>query len=185
MTDAFSEKDLEAAILREIEKFILEIGTDFSFIARQKRLTIGRKDYYLDLLFYHRSLCCLVVIKLKLREFRPVDKGQLELYLRWLDKYERREGENSPIGLILCSEKNHEEIELLQLEQSGMRVAQYLTELPPQSLLEAKLHEAVRRAKEQLAARQNQTVSVDGKRRVKQQIRSPHKATKKPGSQIG
>ena len=82
MTDAFSEKDLEAAILREIEKFILEIGTDFSFIARQKRLTIGRKDYYLDLLFYHRGLRCLVVIELKLREFRPVDKGQLELYLR-------------------------------------------------------------------------------------------------------
>ncbi len=154
LTDAYSEKDLEQSILREIERFILELGTDFAFIARQKRITIGRTDYYLDLLFFHRGLRCLIAIELKLRAFQPADKGQMELYLRWLDKYERREGEIAPLGLILCSEKNHEVVEMLQLDQSGMRVAEYLTDLPPQSELEAKLREIVRRAKELFAARQ-------------------------------
>lgn len=154
LTDAYSEKDLEQAILREIERFILELGTDFGFIARQKRITIGRTDYYLDLLFYHRGLRCLIAIELKLRAFQPADKGQMELYLRWLDKYERRDGENAPLGLILCSEKNHEVVEMLELDQSGIRVAEYLTDLPPQSVFEAKLREIVRRAKAQFAARQ-------------------------------
>ena len=156
LTDSYSEKDLETAILREIERFILELGTDFAFIARQKRITIGRTDYYLDLLFFHRGLRCIMALELKLRAFQPADKGQMELYLRWLDKYERREGENAPLGLILCSEKNREVVEMLQLDQSGMRVAEYLTDLPPQSVFEAKLREIVRHAKEQFAARQQQ-----------------------------
>jgi predicted nuclease of restriction endonuclease-like (RecB) superfamily len=152
LSSTYSERDLEAAILRELERFLLELGTDFTFVARQKRITVDNEDYYLDLLFYHRSMRRLVAIELKLGKFQAQDKGQMELYLRWLDKYERREGEESPLGLILCAEKTAEHIELLQLETSGIRVAEYLTELPPRPLLEAKLHEAIRLAREQIAA---------------------------------
>lgn len=154
LSDTFSERDLEAAILRELERFLLELGTDFTFVARQKRITIDNEDYYLDLLFYHRSMRRLVAIELKLGKFQAADKGQIELYLRWLDKDERRGGEESPLGLILCAEKTAEHVELLQLETSGIRVAEYLTELPPRLLLEAKLHEAIRLAREQIAARE-------------------------------
>jgi predicted nuclease of restriction endonuclease-like (RecB) superfamily len=149
LADTYSERDLEMAILREIERFLLELGSDFCFVARQKRMTIGQEDYYLDLLFYHRSLHRLVAIELKLGRFSAEYKGQMELYLRWLDKYERKDGEDSPIGLILCSEKNQEQIELLQLEQGEIRVVEYLTELPPQSILQAKLHEAISAARGQ------------------------------------
>jgi len=148
LEDTYSERDLEAAILRELERFLLELGTDFSFIARQKRMTIGDRDFFLDLLFYHRNLRCLVAIELKLGSFDAAYKGQMELYLRWLDKYERRPGEESPIGLILCGEKNREQIELLQLDRGEIRVAEYLVELPPKKMLEAKLHEAMRLARE-------------------------------------
>jgi predicted nuclease of restriction endonuclease-like (RecB) superfamily len=117
LEDTYSERDLEAAILRELERFLLELGTDFSFIARQQRMTIGNKDFYLDLLFYHRSLRRLVAIELKLGSFDAAYKGQMELYLRWLDRYERRHGEEPPIGLILCSEMDREQIELLQLDR--------------------------------------------------------------------
>jgi len=150
LEDTYSERDLEAAILRELERFLLELGTDFSFIARQKRMTIGDRDFYLDLLFYHRSLRRLVAIELKLGSFDPAHKGQMELYLRWLDRYERRPGEDMPIGLILCGEKNREQIELLQLDRGEIRVAEYLVELPPKGLLEAKLHEAIRLARGQV-----------------------------------
>ena len=125
LKDTYSEKDLEAAILRELEGFLVELGTDFTFVARQKRLTIGRNDYYLDLLFYHRGLRCLVAIELKLEKFQPADKGQMELYLRWLEKYDMRPGENPPIGVILCGGKDHEEVELLRLDESGIRVGPY------------------------------------------------------------
>ena len=145
LEDTYSERDLE--------RFLLELGTDISFIARQKRMTIGDKDFYLDLLFYHRSLRRLVALELKLGSFDPAHKGQMELYLRWLDKYERRSGEEPPIGLILCSEKNREQIELLQLDRGEIRVAEYLVELPPKGLLEAKLHEAIRLARGQVAGR--------------------------------
>jgi predicted nuclease of restriction endonuclease-like (RecB) superfamily len=154
LEDTYSERDLEAAILRELERFLLELGTDFSFIARQKRMTIGDRDFYLDLLFYHRSLRRLVAIELKLGSFDPAHKGQMELYLRWLDRYERRPGEDMPIGLILCGEKNREQIELLQLDLGEIRVAEYLVELPPKGLLEAKLHEAIRLARGQVDLRE-------------------------------
>ncbi|WP_448285900.1 PDDEXK nuclease domain-containing protein [Phormidesmis priestleyi] len=147
LADTYSEHDLETAILREIERFLLELGSDFCFVARQKRMTIGQDDFYLDLLFFHRGLRRLVAIELKLGRFSAEYKGQMELYLRWLDKYERKAGEESPLGLILCSEKNQEQIELLQLEQGEIRVAEYLTELPPQPLLQEKLHEAIRLAR--------------------------------------
>ena len=148
LADTYSEKDLETAILRDLERFLLELGSDFSFVARQKRMTAGREDFYLDLLFYHRGLRRLVAIDLKLGRFSPGDKGQMELYLRWLDRYDRRRGEESPLGLILCSGKDEEQIELLQLDRGEIRVAEYLTGLPPRSLLEARLRDAVRRAHE-------------------------------------
>ncbi len=153
LADAFSERDLETAILRDIERFLLELGTDFGFLARQKRMSIGGQDYYLDLLFYHRALARLIAIELKLGRFEASYKGQMELYLRWLDKYERRaESENAPIGLILCSEKNEEQIELLQLNEGEIRVAEYLTALPERAVLEAKLHDAVIRARRRIEA---------------------------------
>ncbi len=151
LSDTYSEHDLESAILRELERFLLELGTDFTFAARQKRITIDNEDYYLDLLFYHRGMRRMVAIELKLGKFQAQDKGQMELYLRWLDRYERREGEESPLGLILCAEKTAEHVELLQLENTGIRIAEYMTELPPRRLLEGKLHEAIRIAREQIA----------------------------------
>jgi predicted nuclease of restriction endonuclease-like (RecB) superfamily len=143
LKDTYSEKDLETAILRELEAFILELGAGFSFVARQKRVTVDNEDYYLDLLFYHRKLRRLVAIDLKLGKFQAADKGQMELYLRWLEKYEQQRGEDSPIGLILCADKSEEQIKLLQLDKSGIRVAAYLTSLPPRKLLQRKLHEAI------------------------------------------
>jgi len=143
----FSEADLEAAILRELESFLLELGQGFSFIARQKRMSIGADDFYLDLLFFHRPLRALVAIELKLDRFDARDKGQMELYLRWLDRYERQPGENPPLGLILCADKNEEQIELLELSEGSVRVASYLTELPPRELLERKLIESIAHAR--------------------------------------
>ncbi len=148
LKDTYSERDLEMAILRELESFILELGTDFSFLARQKRIVIGGEDYYIDLLFFHRGLRRLIVIELKLDRFRAADKGQVELYLRWLDRHERREAEESPLGLILCAGKDQQLVELLELETSGIHVSEYLAELPPRELLERKLHEAIRIARE-------------------------------------
>lgn len=142
--------DLETAILAELQDFIIELGTDFAFLARQKRITIDNDDYYIDLLFYHWRLKCLVAIDLKIGKFEAAHKGQMELYLRWLQKYETIEAENTPIGLILCTGKNEEHVELLQLGKSNIRVAEYLTELPDKKLLEAKLHQSVERAKNRL-----------------------------------
>lgn len=148
LQDKYSEKDVENAILIELEKFILEMGRDFAFLGRQVRITIGNKDYYIDLLFYHRKLRRLVLIELKLGEFLPEHKGQVELYLRWLHKNEMNEGEETPIAVILCATKSDEEVELLELDKSGIHVAQYLTQLPPKKLLQEKLHKAIAIAKE-------------------------------------
>jgi predicted nuclease of restriction endonuclease-like (RecB) superfamily len=147
LRDVYTEKDLESAILVELERFILEFGVDFAFLARQKRITVDNEDYYLDLLFYHRKMRRLVLIELKLDKFRPEHKGQVELYLRWLDKHERLPGEESPLALILCAEKSSETVELLELGKSDIHVAQYLTEMPPKEILERKLREAITRAR--------------------------------------
>ena len=125
----------------------------FAFVARQKRIVIDGEDFYLDLLLYHRKLRRLVAVELKLGRFKAADKGQMELYLRWLEKYEKEPGEEAPIGLILCADKREEQIELLQLDKSGIRVASYLTELPPKKLLEQKLHESAERARAELEGR--------------------------------
>jgi predicted nuclease of restriction endonuclease-like (RecB) superfamily len=153
LRDAYSETDLEMAILREMEQFILELGAGFTFVARQKRIVIDGEDFYLDLLFYHRKLRRLVAVDLKLEHFKAADKGQMELYLRWLEKHETEPGEKSPIGLILCADKGDEQIELLQLDKSGIRVASYLTELPPRQLLRRKLHDALIAARARLENR--------------------------------
>ncbi|MDE6252155.1 MAG: PDDEXK nuclease domain-containing protein [Lachnospiraceae bacterium] len=154
LKDTYSEKDLENAILAQLEKFILEMGSDFAFLARQKHFVLDGKDYFMDLLFFHRTLRCLVLIELKLGEFEPQDKGQVELYLRWLEKYERAEGEEKPIALILCAEKSQETIELMELDNGSIHVAQYLTKMPPKEVLEKKLLQAIANAKEQLEQRE-------------------------------
>jgi predicted nuclease of restriction endonuclease-like (RecB) superfamily len=155
LKDTYSEKDLETAILIELQRFITELGSNFGFLARQKVISIDGEEYKIDLLFFHRRLKCLVAIDLKLRKFKPQDKGQMELYLRWLEKYDMVEGENQPIGLILCSGKSDEHIELLTLDQGNIRVSQYLTELPSRELLQTKLHAAIVKAKERAKKRKN------------------------------
>ncbi len=150
LKDTFSERDLESAILSELERFILEMGSDFAFLARQKHFVLDGKDYFIDLLFYHRSLHRLVLVELKLGPFLPEHKGQVELYLRWLTKNEMCEGEGEPVALILCSEKSQETVELMELDQNGIHVAQYLTKMPPKELLRKKLATAVQNAKDHL-----------------------------------
>lgn len=161
LKDTYSEKDLESAILKEIERFIIEFGSDFAFLARQKRITVDGEDYYIDLLFYHRRMKRLIVIELKLGKFKAAYKGQMELYLRWLGKYEQRESEFSPIGLILCASKSEEHIELLMLDKSNIKVAEYLTELPPKKLLQEKLHTAIQRVKVRIQQEHQNTKNAD------------------------
>jgi len=147
------EADLEAAILRQLEAFILELGRGFAFVERQKRMVIDGEDFYLDLLFYHRRLRRLVAIELKLGRFKAAHKGQMELYLKWLDKHESQAGEEAPIGLNLCAESSREQVELLQMHKDGITVAEYWTELPPKAELEQHLHQALIEARERLAMR--------------------------------
>jgi predicted nuclease of restriction endonuclease-like (RecB) superfamily len=154
LKDRYLERDLEDAIIRNIEQFILELGSGFTFVARQKRITVDNDDYYLDLLFFHRGLKRLVAIELKLGEFKPAYKGQMELYLRWLQKYDTKPGEEPPIGLILCAGKKKETIELLELEKSDIRVASYWLDVLPKELLQKKLHDAVRLARGLIEAKE-------------------------------
>lgn len=148
--DGYLENDLEVAILKELEFFILELGKSFAFVERQKRMIIDGEDFYLDLLFYNRRLKRLVAIELKLGKFKASHKGQMELYLKWLDKYEKQEGENSPIGLILCAEKSYEQVELLEMHKDGIMVAEYWTDMPPKKELEQKLHAIMIEVKQRL-----------------------------------
>jgi predicted nuclease of restriction endonuclease-like (RecB) superfamily len=159
-----SEKSLENAILDELCQFLQEIGTDFCFMGRQKRITVDNEDYYIDLLTYHRGMSRLVAIELKLGRFTASHKGQVELYLKWLDKYERRPGENKPLGLILCANKKDEHIELLELNKSGIHVAEYLTELPEKKMLEDKLRLAISTAKEKHARLETADVKNDSEK---------------------
>ena len=154
LKDSYLENDLESAILEELELFILELGSGFTFVERQKRMIIDEDDYNLDLLFYHRKLKRLVAIELKIDKFKAKYKGQMELYLKWLDKYEKQEGEQAPIGLILCAVASKEQIELLEMHKDGIMVAEYWTELPPKKILEAKLHEALIKARERIERKQ-------------------------------
>jgi predicted nuclease of restriction endonuclease-like (RecB) superfamily len=150
LKDTYGERDLEQAILREMERFIAELGSDFAFVGRQKRMTVDGVDYRLDLLFFHRRLRRLIAVDLKMGRFQAADKGQMELYLRWLEKYEVRSGEETPLGLILCAGKSAEHVELLQLEKSSIRVAEYVTELPPREVLKHKLQTAIANARRRM-----------------------------------
>lgn len=157
--NSYSERDLETAIVGELQKFITEMGSDFAFMARQKRISVDNEDYYIDLLFFHRRLRCMVAIDLKLGKFKAAYKGQMELYLRWLEKNEMLDCENKPIGLILCAGKNEEHIELMHLHEDNIRVAEYLTKLPDCQLLEQKLQMAIERAQTRML--QNQVLKGD------------------------
>ncbi len=151
LKNTYLENDLEKTILQELETFVLELGKGFAFMERQKRMIIDGDDFYLDLLFYNRTLKRLVAIELKLGKFEASHKGQMELYLKWLNKYEKQEGENDPIGLILCAESNKEQVELLEMHKDGIMVAEYLTVMPPKKELEAKLHQLLIEAKERIS----------------------------------
>lgn len=153
LKNGFLETDLENSILKELELFLLELGNGFTFVERQKRMIIDGDDFYLDLLFYHRKLKRLVAIELKIDKFKAKYKGQMELYLKWLDKYEKQEGEQSPIGIILCTEASKEQIELLEMHKDGIMVAEYWTEILPKDILEKKLHKALIEAKERIEIR--------------------------------
>lgn len=157
LKDRYLEKDLEDGILRELETFLLELGNGFAFLGRQIRIPIDSDDFYLDLLFYHRRLKRLVAIDLKLGDFKAEYKGQMELYLRWLAKHEQQPGEDSPLGIILCAGKKEEQIELLELGQSGIHVAEYLAALPSRELLQQKLHAAIEISRARLEANKDES----------------------------
>ena len=156
LNDRYLEKNLEDAILREIETCLLELGNGFAFLGRQTRIQIDSDDFYLDLLFYHRNLRRLIAIDLKLGNFKAEYKGQMELYLRWLARHEQQPGEEPPLGIILCAGKKEEQIELLELGRSGIHVAEYLTALPSRELLQQKLHDAIEISQARLEAKKRE-----------------------------
>lgn len=149
--DAWSEADLEQAIIRDLEAFLLEVGDGWSFVGRQKRMSIGNDDFFLDLLFYSRPLRRLVAVELKVGRFHPAHEGQMKLYLKWLDRYERLPHEEAPIGLILCTEASREQVELLEMHKDGIIVAEYWATLPPKAELQARIQEIYRAAQERCA----------------------------------
>lgn len=150
LNDTFIEKDLEDGILRELQQFLLELGNGFTFVGRQYQIQIDNEDHKIDLLFYNRKLKRLIAIDLKVGRFKAEHKGQMELYLRWLAKHEQEPDENPPLGIILCASKQPEKIELLELDQSGIHVAEYLTTLPPREVLQERLQKAIVNAKRRL-----------------------------------
>lgn len=159
LEDTFLERDLEAAIVREMEAFLLEAGNGFAFVERQKRMIIDDDDYHLDLLFFSRPLRRLVAVELKIGKFKAAYEGQMKLYLKWLDRYERREGEESPIGLILCTETGREQVELLDMHKDGIVVAEYWTALPPKAELQARIQQIYQAAAERVARRETEATS--------------------------
>ena len=145
LKDEYSETDLEEALIRHLESFLLELGGDFCFIGRQKRLRIGDEWYRVDLVFYHRRLRCLVIIDLKLGRFSHADAGQMHVYLEYARAHWTREDENPPVGLILCAEKN-ESLARYALENLPNKVlaAEYRTVLPDEKLLAEELEQTRR-----------------------------------------
>ena len=140
LKDEYSESDLEEALISHLETFLMELGGDFCFMGRQKRLRVGDEWYRVDLLFYHRRLRCLVVIDLKLGKFTHVDAGQMNLYLNYTREHWTHEDENPPVGLILCSQKD-EAVARYALEGLSNKVmaAEYRTALPDEELLAAEI----------------------------------------------
>lgn len=148
--DSWAERDLEEAIIREMEAFLLEVGNGWAFVSRQQRMTVDNDDFYLDLLFFSRPLRRLIAVELKIGKFKPSYKGQMDFYLKWLDRYERQPGEEAPIGLILCTEASREQVELLEMHKDGIVVAEYWTTLPPKEKLETRIQEIYRDARHQI-----------------------------------
>ena len=140
LKDEYSESDLEEALIRHLESFLLELGDDFCFIGRQRRLRVGSQWYRVDLLFFHRRLRCLVVIDLKIGSFTHADAGQMHFYLNYAREHWVREGENPPVGLILCSEKD-EALAQYALEglSNNVMAAEYRITLPDETVLAAEL----------------------------------------------
>lgn len=154
LKNAYAERDLEEAVVRDMEAFLLEAGNGWAFVARQKRMTIDNDDFHLDLLFYSRPLRRLIAVELKLGKFKAAYEGQMKLYLKWLDRHERRDGEEAPIGLILCTETSREQVELLEMHKDGIVVAEYWTALPAKAELQSRIQEIYRAASERLARRE-------------------------------
>jgi len=149
----FLEGDLESAILTELEAFILEFGCGFTFVERQKRMSIDGDDIVLDLLFYNRVLTRLVAVELKIGRFKAAYKGQMELYLKWLDENERKPNEETPIGIILCASANRKTVDMLEMDKAGIAVAEYWTTLPPRDVFEEKIRSMLAEAQERLERR--------------------------------
>lgn len=162
LEDTYLERDLEAAIIRDMEAFLLEAGNGFAFVERQKRMIIDGEDYHLDLLFYSRPLKRLVAVELKIGKFKAAYEGQMKLYLKWLDRYERQDGEEAPIGLILCTETSREQVELLEMHKEGIVVAEYWTALPPKAELQARIQEIYHAASERVARREIEQAPSEG-----------------------
>ena len=152
LPDGHSEKDLEKALILNLQKFILEIGKGFTYMGNQYRLQVGNKDYYTDLLFYHRDLQCLVLFELKIQEFEPEFLGKLNFYLEALDRDVKRPFENSSVGVLLCKGKDTEVVEYAMARNtSPAMIADYETKLIPKNVLANKLHQLV----EQLSKEEN------------------------------
>jgi predicted nuclease of restriction endonuclease-like (RecB) superfamily len=142
LADDHTEADLHRGLLRNLGRFITELGRDFCFIGSEYPIQVGGQDFALDLLFYHRALGCLVAVELKVREFRPEDLGKLSFYLEALDRDVKKPTERPSIGLLLCATKDAEVVEYaLSRSLSPALIAEYQTVLPPKALLQAKLHE--------------------------------------------
>ncbi|GEE00316.1 DUF1016 domain-containing protein [Gordonia spumicola] len=161
LEDAYAERDLEDALVRDMEAFLLEVGNGWTFVARQKRMTVGNDDFALDLLFYSRPLHRLIAVELKVGKFKPAHEGQMKLYLKWLDRYERRSDEEPPLGLILCTETSREQIELLEMHKDGIVVAEYWTALPPREELQQRIAQIYRDARERIARRALNPADID------------------------
>lgn len=161
LRDTYDEHDLEEAIIRDLQEFLLEVGNGWAFVARQKRMTVDNDDFYLDLLFFSRPLRRLIAVELKVGAFKPAYEGQMKFYLKWLDRYERRDGEEAPIGLILCTEASREQVELLEMYKDGIVVAEYWIALPPKAELAARIQAIYRAAAERVARRELRTAGGD------------------------
>ena len=147
-----SEDDLQRALVANLRQFLLELGADFAFVGERYRLQVGGRDFFVDLLFCHRDLTCLVAFELKVEQFEPADLGQLQFYLEALDRDVKKPHERPSIGVLLCATKDSEVVEYaLSRTVSPALVAEYQTRLPNKKLLQAKLHEFYELAQEQAA----------------------------------
>lgn|GEM_PF-1044814 len=142
MPEHYSEHNFRKAIITNLKNFLLEIGKDFSYIGEEYRVQVGEHDYFIDLLFYHRVLSCLVAFELKISEFKPEYIGKMHFYLEALDREHRKENENPSVGIILCAAKDDEVVEFaLSRSLSPTLVSNYTLNLPDKKLLQTKLRE--------------------------------------------